>query len=85
MPAENYSNLNFNEHEKAGNEVVLNWRFLVVNGKAKRAQKKIFQNITAVFSVTCLAKVKRKLYQYIMLILIQILITFFKFQTQIFQ
>ena len=26
-PAENYSNLNFNEHEKAGNEVALNWRF----------------------------------------------------------
>ena len=38
--AENYSNLNFNEHEKVGNEVALNWRFLMVNGKAKRAQKK---------------------------------------------
>ena len=51
--AENYSNLNFNELEKPGNEFVLNWRFLLVNGKAKRAQKNSFRNITAVFSVAC--------------------------------
>ena len=43
--AENYSNLNFNEHEKAGNEVVLKWRFLLVNGKAKRAQKIAFKTL----------------------------------------
>ena len=29
-----------NEHEKAGNKLVLNWIFLSVNGKAKRALKK---------------------------------------------
>ena len=52
-PAENYSNLNFNEHEKARNEVLLNWRCLLVTGKAKGAQKNSFQNITAVFSVAC--------------------------------
>ena len=59
--------LNFNEHEKAGNEVVVNWRFLLVNGKTKRAQKNSFQNITAVFSVAYLAKVSGRLYQFIML------------------
>ena len=84
-PINNYSNLNFNKHEKAGNEIVLNWRFLLVNGKAKREQKNSFQNITAFFSVACLAKVSGHLYQYIMLNLIQILIDFLKFQTQIFQ
>ena len=51
--AKNYSNLNFNEHEKAGNKVALNWKFLLVNGKAKRAQKNSLQNITAVFSLSC--------------------------------
>ena len=42
---ENYSNLNFTEHEKAGNEVVLNSRFLLVDGKAKRAQKIAFKTL----------------------------------------
>ena len=52
----------------------------------QREHRKIsFQNIAAVFSVACLAKVSGKLYLYIMLILIQILINFFKFQTQILQ
>ena len=48
-------------------------------------RKNSFQNITAVFSMACLAKVSGKLYQYIILNLIQILIDFFKFQTQIVQ
>ena len=39
-PAKNYSNLSFNKDKKAGNEVVLNWRFLLVNEKPKRALKK---------------------------------------------
>ena len=52
--AENYSNSNFSEHEKTGKEIwELNWRFFLVNGKAKKTQKNSFQNITAVFSVTC--------------------------------
>ena len=38
-PVKNFSNFNFNEHETAGNKVVLNWGFLLVNGKTKRAQK----------------------------------------------
>ena len=53
--------------------------------KQREHRKNSFQNITAVFSVACLAKVSGKLYQYIILILLQILINFFKFQTQIFQ
>ena len=51
----------------------------------RKHRKNSFQNITVVFIVECLAKVSRKLRQYIMLILIQILIDFFKIQTQIFQ
>ena len=53
--------------------------------KQRGHRKNIFQNITAVFNVECLAKVSGKLCQYIILILLQILINFFKFQTQIFQ
>ena len=52
--------------------------------KQKEHRKNSFQNITAVFSVTCLAKVSGKLYQYIIFILFQILINLFKFQTQSF-
>ena len=53
--------------------------------KRREHRKNSFQNITEVFSVACLAKVSGKLYQYIIPILLQILINFFKFQTQIFQ
>ena len=53
--------------------------------KQREHRKNNFQNIAAVFSVACLAKVSGKLYQFIILILLQILINFYKFQTEIFQ
>ena len=53
--------------------------------KQREHRENSFENITEAFSIASLAKVSGKLYRYIMLNLIQILIDFFKFQTQIFQ
>ena len=60
--------ISFNEHEKAGNEVDYIGDSYWSMEKQREHRKNSFQNITAVFSVACMA------------ILIQILIDFFKFQ-----
>ena len=52
--------------------------------KQREDKKNSFQNIIAVFSVACLAKVSGKLYQFIMKFLIQGLINFFKFKLKSF-
>ena len=44
-PAENYSNINFNEHEKARNEVLLNWRCLLVTEKQREHRKTAFKTL----------------------------------------